>query len=88
MSCIVFDVIQYKGISVTKIPLTERKQLLNEIITEDTSLVAKVKYFLVTELKTPFNAVFILDGSITLSDNEKKGLFSLIMSFLLAKALP
>jgi DNA ligase 1 len=40
----VFDVIQYKGESVTKLPLTERKQLLDEIITQDTSLVAKVKY--------------------------------------------
>lgn len=44
LSYVVFDVIQYKGESVTKLPLIDRKQLLNEIITQDTSLVAKVKY--------------------------------------------
>lgn len=44
LSYVVFDVIQYKGESVTKLPLIERKQLLNEILTQDTSLVAKVKY--------------------------------------------
>jgi DNA ligase 1 len=42
LTYVVFDVIQYKGKSVTKLPLTERKQLLDEIITKDTSLVAKV----------------------------------------------
>lgn len=40
----VFDVIQYKGESVTHLLLLDRKQLLNEIITKDTSLVTKVKY--------------------------------------------
>lgn len=44
LSYVVFDVIQYKCESVTKLPLTERKQLLDEIITQDTSLVTKVKY--------------------------------------------
>jgi DNA ligase-1 len=44
LSNVVFDIIQYKGESVTKLPLRERKQLLDEIITQDTSLSAKVKY--------------------------------------------
>ena len=44
LSYVVFDVIQYKGKSVSSLPLMERKQLLDEIITQDTSLVAKVKY--------------------------------------------
>jgi DNA ligase 1 len=44
LSYVVFDVIQYKGKSVTRLPLIERKQLLNDIIPEDSSLVAKVKY--------------------------------------------
>jgi DNA ligase-1 len=44
LSYVVFDVIQYKGKSVTKLPLTDRKQLLDKIIAQDTSLVAKVKY--------------------------------------------
>ncbi|MGG3466780.1 ATP-dependent DNA ligase [Neobacillus pocheonensis] len=41
---VVFDVIQYKGESVSRLPLMGRKRLLGEIITQDTSLVAKVKY--------------------------------------------
>ncbi|MFP5109665.1 ATP-dependent DNA ligase [Neobacillus sp. C211] len=44
LSYVVFDVIQYKGKSVSSLPLMDRKQLLDEIITQDTSLVAKVKY--------------------------------------------
>jgi DNA ligase 1 len=32
LSYVVFDVIQYKGSSVTNLPLLERKQLLDEII--------------------------------------------------------
>ena len=44
LSYVVFDVIQYKGKSVSFLPLIERKQLLDEIIKQDTSLVAKVKY--------------------------------------------
>jgi DNA ligase 1 len=40
----VCDIIQYRGQSVTRLPLTERKQLLKEVIPHDTSLVAKVKY--------------------------------------------
>ncbi|MFP5116099.1 ATP-dependent DNA ligase [Bacillaceae bacterium C204] len=44
LSYVVFDVIQYKGESVSSLLLMERKQLLDEIITQDTSLVAKVKY--------------------------------------------
>lgn len=44
LSYVVFDVIQYKGKSVSLLPLMERKQLLDEIITQDTSLVAKVKF--------------------------------------------
>ncbi|MGG6362239.1 ATP-dependent DNA ligase [Peribacillus frigoritolerans] len=44
LSYVVFDVIQYKGESVSRLPLMDRKQLLDEIITQDTSLVAKVKY--------------------------------------------
>ncbi|MEH7506006.1 hypothetical protein V7152_29340 [Neobacillus drentensis] len=44
LSYVVFDVIQYKGKSVTKLPLIDRKQLLNEIITQDRTLVTKVKY--------------------------------------------
>ncbi|MEY2195755.1 ATP-dependent DNA ligase [Neobacillus sp. BF23-41] len=44
LSYVVFDVIQYKGKSVTRLPLIDRKQLLEEIISQDTSLIAKVKY--------------------------------------------
>ncbi|PFP29426.1 ATP-dependent DNA ligase [Bacillus sp. AFS073361] len=44
LSYVVFDVIQYKGKSVSRLLLMDRKQLLDEIITQDTSLVAKVKY--------------------------------------------
>jgi DNA ligase-1 len=44
LSYVAFDVIQYKGKSVTRLPLTERKQLLFEAIPQDTNLVAKVKY--------------------------------------------
>ncbi|MEW9124127.1 MAG: hypothetical protein AB2421_15560, partial [Thermotaleaceae bacterium] len=44
LSYVVFDVIKYKGKSITKLPLIERKQLLDELIPEDTSLVAKVKF--------------------------------------------
>lgn len=44
LSYVVFDVIQYKGMSVSRLPLMERKQLLNEIIPQDTSLISKVKY--------------------------------------------
>jgi DNA ligase 1 len=44
LSYVVFDVLQYKGKNVTRLPLVERKQLLDEIIPHDTSLVAKVKY--------------------------------------------
>ncbi|KOP81502.1 RNA ligase family protein [Cytobacillus solani] len=44
LSYVVFDVIQYKGKAVSRLPLTERKQLLNEIIPQDTSLISKVKY--------------------------------------------
>lgn len=44
LSYVVFDVIQYKGKSVTRLPLMDRKRLLDEIIPQDSSLVAKVKY--------------------------------------------
>ena len=44
LSYVVFDVIQYKGQSVSRLPLIERKQLLDVIIAQDTSLVVKVKY--------------------------------------------
>lgn len=44
LSYVVFDVIQYKGESDSRLPLMGRKQLLDEIFTQDTSLVAKVKY--------------------------------------------
>lgn len=44
LSYVIFDVIQYKGNPVSRLPLMERKQLLDEIITQDTSLVAKAKY--------------------------------------------
>jgi DNA ligase-1 len=44
LSYVVFDVIQYKGKSVSFLPLMERKHLLDEIIKQDTSLVAKVKF--------------------------------------------
>ncbi|MGM0900677.1 MAG: ATP-dependent DNA ligase [Bacillota bacterium] len=44
LSYVVFDVLQYKGESVTRLPLMERKKLLEEIIKEDSGLVAKVKY--------------------------------------------
>lgn len=44
LSYVVFDVIQYKGKSVTRLPLMDRKQLLDEIIPQDTSLVVKVRY--------------------------------------------
>jgi DNA ligase 1 len=44
LSFVVFDVLQYEGEPVTKIPLLERKQLLEEIIPHDTSLITKVKY--------------------------------------------
>ncbi len=44
LSYVVFDVIQYNGKMVTLLPLIERKQLLDEIITQDTSIVAKIKY--------------------------------------------
>src|SRR5207253_1820997 len=44
LSYVVFDVIQYQGNSVSLLPLMKRKELLDEIITQDTSLVAKVKF--------------------------------------------
>jgi DNA ligase 1 len=44
LSYVVFDIIKYKGKSVTRLPLIERKQLLDEIIPTDTGLFAKVKY--------------------------------------------
>lgn len=44
LSYVVFDVIQYKGESVTRLPLMERKKLLEDIIREDSDLVAKIKY--------------------------------------------
>jgi DNA ligase 1 len=44
LTYVVFDVILYKGKSVVRLPLLERKLLLDEIIRLDTSLVAKVKY--------------------------------------------
>lgn len=44
LSYVVFDIIKYKGETVTRLPLTERKQLLDEVIPTDTSLIAKVKY--------------------------------------------
>jgi DNA ligase 1 len=44
LSYVVFDIIKYKGEPVTRLPLIERKQLLNEVIYTDSSLVAKVKY--------------------------------------------
>jgi DNA ligase-1 len=43
-SYVVFDVIQYKGKSVCRLPLIKRKQLLNEIIPYDTGLIASIKY--------------------------------------------
>jgi DNA ligase 1 len=44
LSYVVFDIIQYKGESVTRLPLIEREQLLGEVIPTDTGLLAKVKY--------------------------------------------
>jgi DNA ligase 1 len=44
LSYVVFDIIRYKGESVTRLPLTERKQLLDGVIPMDTGLLAKVKY--------------------------------------------
>ncbi len=44
LTYVVFDIIQYKGQSVTRLPLLERKHLLDEIIPQDTSLVSKVKF--------------------------------------------
>ena len=44
LSYVIFDVIRYKGESVANLPLMERKQLLEEIIPLDTSLLVKVKY--------------------------------------------
>ena len=44
LSYVEFDVIKYKGKSVTMLPLMDRKQLLDEVITQDRSLFAKVKY--------------------------------------------
>jgi DNA ligase 1 len=44
LSYVVFDIIQYKGESVTGLPLIERKQLLDEVIPTDTGLLTKVKY--------------------------------------------
>jgi DNA ligase 1 len=40
----VFDIFQYQGQSITRLPLLERKQLLNDVIAHDTSLVTKVKF--------------------------------------------
>jgi DNA ligase 1 len=44
LSYVVFDIIKYKGEPVTRLPLIERKQLLDEVIPTDTVLLAKVKY--------------------------------------------
>ena len=44
LSYVVFDVIKYNGESVTRLPLTERKQLLDEVIPTDTGLLSKVRY--------------------------------------------
>jgi DNA ligase 1 len=44
LSYVVFDIIKFKGESVTGLPLTERKQLLDEVIPMDTGLFAKVRY--------------------------------------------
>jgi DNA ligase 1 len=40
----VFDIIQFRGQSVTRLPLLERKQLLDDVIVQDTSLITKVKF--------------------------------------------
>ncbi|MEH6954456.1 ATP-dependent DNA ligase [Neobacillus drentensis] len=40
----VFDIIQFQGQSVTRLPLTERKQLLDDVIAHNTSLITKVKF--------------------------------------------
>lgn len=44
LSYVVFDIIKYSGESVTRLPLTERKQLLDEVIPTDTGLLAKVRF--------------------------------------------
>ncbi|TWE01644.1 ATP dependent DNA ligase-like protein [Neobacillus bataviensis] len=39
----VFDVIYHKGERVTDLPLLERKEILNDLISEDTPLFNKVQ---------------------------------------------
>ncbi len=40
----VFDVLQYGGKSTIKLPLLDRKELLNEIVPDDTYLLSKVQF--------------------------------------------
>ncbi|WML26273.1 RNA ligase family protein [Neobacillus sp. OS1-33] len=44
LSYVVFDIIKYKGESITRLSLIERKQLFDEVIPTDTGLLTKVKY--------------------------------------------
>ncbi|MEH7482442.1 ATP-dependent DNA ligase [Neobacillus drentensis] len=41
---VAFDVIQRKGEKITNMPLLERKEVLADIVTEDTSLIAKTQF--------------------------------------------
>lgn len=38
LSYVVFDIIQFKGEPVTRLPLIERKHLLDEVVPRDTGL--------------------------------------------------
>ncbi len=44
ISYCVFDILYFKGKKVTSLPLLERKQILSEIIREDTKLLTKVNW--------------------------------------------
>ncbi|WP_206759453.1 ATP-dependent DNA ligase [Pseudalkalibacillus hwajinpoensis] len=39
-----FDILYHRGVSVMNLPLTERKQLLHELLPEDTGQIVKVRY--------------------------------------------
>lgn len=41
---VAFDVIQHKGERITKLPLLERKEVLADILPDDTSLIAKTQF--------------------------------------------
>ncbi|WP_163537370.1 RNA ligase family protein [Gracilibacillus sp. YIM 98692] len=44
VSYVVFDILKYKGKSTTSLPLLDRKSILEETLSEDSSLVSKVRY--------------------------------------------